>query len=137
VVHATINHSNVNKFKFYHCPNLGSDRVSRMDSIMKYVVMSLAGLALVGCTQTTPAPVVTVTAPAPVVTSTPAPVETNEYQGALEYAWSTLSVTEKEDVCYIFEVSPQEAWEAFNSTADGSIPQNEFNKFFVDQCLTY
>ncbi len=35
--------------------------------MIKYIGIGIAGLALVGCTQAAPAPVVTVTAPAPSV----------------------------------------------------------------------
>ncbi len=100
--------------------------------MVKYIGIVLAGLALVGCTQAAPAPVVTVTAPAP------APVETtNAYQDAMEYAWSTLTSGEKNEVCYLFNAAPQEAWAAFNSTANDSVPQAEFNQFFSSKCSVY
>ena len=103
--------------------------------MIKYIGIGLAGLALVGCTQATPAPVVTVTAHAP---AAPAPVETsNAYQDAMEYAWDTLTSGEKNEVCYLFNAAPQEAWDAFNSTANDSVPQEEFNTFFSSKCSVY
>lgn len=102
--------------------------------MIKYIGIGLAGLALVGCAQTTPAPVVTVTAPAPVVTSAPAPVETNEYQGALEYAWSTLTSSERSDVCALFNYDPQGAWDAFDDGAQGAVSQSVFIMFLNEKC---
>jgi hypothetical protein len=107
--------------------------------MIKYIGIGLAGLALVGCTQAAPAPVVTVTAPAPVAPAppvTPPPI-VNEYQDAMEYAWTTLTATEKSEVCYLFNVSPQEAWAAFNSSANDAVPQSEFNAFFSAKCNSY
>lgn len=104
--------------------------------MIKYIGIGLAGLALVGCTQAAPAPVVTVTAPAPTVTVKPPPVQ-NEYQSQMEYAWSTLTSTDKEGICYLFNYSPQEAWDAFNSTANDSVPRSEFEYFLNEKCNSY
>ena len=104
--------------------------------MIKYIGIGIASLALVGCTQAAPAPVVTVTAPAPVVTVTP-PAPANEYQTMLDYVWSTLTANEKSGICYVFNTSPQEAWDAFNEGAQDSIPQSEFNNFFSSQCNAY
>ncbi len=84
--------------------------------MIKYIGIGIASLALVGCTQAAPTPVVTVTAPAPTVTA-PAPVQ-DEDTAALEYAWSTLSSNEKEGVCLLLAYSPEEAWDSFNEGAD-------------------
>ena len=104
--------------------------------MIKYIGIGIAGLALVGCTQAAPAPVVTVTAPAPTVTVQP-PAQTNEYQDAMEYAWSTLTQSDKDSVCLIFNYDPQEAWDAFNSEAGNSVPQSEFNAFLTSKCSSF
>lgn len=104
--------------------------------MIKYIGIGIAGLALVGCTQAAPTPVVTATAPAPTATVQPTP-EDNTYQSALEYAWSTLSASEKDNVCILVEIDPDGAWDAFNSSAEDSIPRSEFNAFFAEKCSTY
>jgi hypothetical protein len=102
--------------------------------MIKYIGIGVAGLALVGCTQVTPAPVVTVTAPAPTVT-VPAPVATsNEDQDAMEYAWSTLTSSERSDVCALFNYDPQGAWDAFDDGAQGAVSQSVFIMFLNEKC---
>lgn len=101
--------------------------------MIKYIGIGLAGLALAGCTQAAPAPVVTVTAPAPTVT-VPAPVPTtNEYQDAMEYAWGTLTGNERSSICALFNYDPQGAWDAF-SESGSDVPQSEFNSFLSRRC---
>lgn len=104
--------------------------------MIKYIGIGIAGLALVGCAQAAPAPVVTVTAPAPTVTVQP-PVETNEYQDAMEYAWGSLLSSEKQAICEAFNYDRELAWEYFNSTAQDAIPQSEFSVFFGGKCASY
>ncbi len=67
-----------------------------------------------------------VTVPAPVPT-------TNEYQDAMDYAWSTLTGNERSSICALFNYDPQGAWDAF-SESGSDVPQSEFNSFLSRKC---
>jgi len=103
--------------------------------IKQIVGVGIASLGLVACTQTTPAPVVTVTAPAPTVTATvePAVPTGNVYTEAMNHAWSQLSIEERTNVCILWNYSEDEAWDAFNGP-DNVIPRGEFDSFFASKC---
>lgn len=104
----------------------------------KFLIAAGAALALAGCTQATPAPTVTVTAPAPpAVTVVPTPEVDSFYQTLLQDAWDTFSTSDKEDMCFVFNAVPDEAWASFNSGAEGAVPRSEYDAFFTGVCAAY
>ena len=129
------------QYKFRFSVNLGyhSDSPScDWMKMIKYIGIGLAGLALVGCTQAAPAPVVTVTAPAPTVTVEPPQPTIDEFYGSiLEEAWNSVSYKDKSDACFLFNIDRDEAWDAFNNGADNAIPRDQFELFFADKCSNY
>lgn len=113
----------------YHPGSLLRDWIN-----MKLIGIGLASLALVGCTQTAPAPTVTVTAPAPTYQ---APPQQNLYQDAMAEAWSQMSYDEQQAICYGFSVDPDMTFGAFDEGAQGAIPKSEFMLFFTQVCSSY
>ena len=106
--------------------------------MIKYIGIGLAALALVGCTRAAPAPTVTVTAPAPpAVTVVPTPEVDSFYQTILQEAWDDTSASDKEDMCFVFNAVPDQAWDAFNQGADGLVPRSEYDAFFTSVCASY
>lgn len=94
-------------------------------------------LALAGCTVSTDPPVEEAV-PTVTVTATPSPSEGNQfYQNAIEAGWGDLSPKEKEQTCFLYLVSPDEAWEAFDEGAEGLIPRSEFEIFLDDACEVF
>lgn len=101
---------------------------------MKLIILAAAVVSLAACQAGEPT-VVTVTAPGPTVTVTAEPH--NESQSALEYAWSSLTGSEKSDLCYVFNADAELAWEAFNESADNMISRYEFETFLNSKCASY
>ena len=79
-------------------------------------------------------------APAPSVTapadpSTPAPVETSDpLLDLLEKTWNEQSSSVQEQLCWLFYVAPDKAWNSFNNGSEGLLPKDTFDDFFEEQC---
>lgn len=70
-------------------------------------------------------------APAPA----PEPVETNDpLLDILEETWNEQSSSDQEQLCWLFNVAPDEAWDSFNSGSEGLLPKDTFDEFFEEQC---
>lgn len=83
-------------------------------------------------------------APAPVVTSaqapeesTPEPVETsNPLLDVLEETWNEQSYSDQQLLCSYYKVDPDGAFESFDKGAEGILPQELFDQFLSEECLT-
>jgi hypothetical protein len=78
-----------------------------------------------------PVPAVTSQAPAPM----PTPVETSDpLLDILEQTWNEQSSNDQEQLCWLFNVAPDEAWDSFNSGSEGLLPKDTFDEFFEEKC---
>lgn len=71
-------------------------------------------------------------------TSSPAPVSESRSDDLLvmRVVWEDVPASDKADICWFFDLSPREAFEAFNnSSPDGEIvPFTTFTTFFDSVC---
>lgn len=98
--------------------------------------VSMIAFGLAGCGSTDepqPIPTVTVTATPSETTSPGAPL----YQNAIGMGWGNLAPKEKEAACFLYLVSPDEAWDSFDEGAEGNIPREEFEIFFDEKCEVF
>jgi len=80
--------------------------------------------------------------PAPVPeTSTPAPTETSDSDEAmlrvLEGVWNDTPPADQQNLCILFNYSPEEAWDAFNSGANDLLAKELLMEFFAGKCSTF
>lgn len=104
--------------------------------------VSMIAFGLAGCSfsadkaSDVATPTVTVTA-TPSLSLPPAPTPPAgdaTYQNAIQVAWDTLSKNEQDQACFLYRVSPDEAWDSFNAGAEGVFPRSEFEIFFDNAC---
>ena len=95
------------------------------------VCVTALGIAFIvsGGTEDEPAPTPTVSAPAP------EPVETTDpLLDILEETWDEQSSSDQEQLCWLFNVAPDKAWDSFNNGSEGLLPKDTFDTFFEEQC---
>lgn len=95
------------------------------------IALAAGSLAiLTGCASIPVPPTVTVT-----TQSTPEPVQSKSLGTiSLELAWETVSTSEREQVCSLYSVVPEQAWELFAEKAGDSVTHSEFTAFFDEEC---
>lgn len=66
---------------------------------------------------------------------TPEPVQSKSLGTiSLELAWEDVPASEREQVCSLYSVAPEQAWELFAEKAGDSVTHSEFTAFFDEEC---
>lgn len=101
-------------------------------------VLVTTAITLSGCAIPTasPQPAVTVTKEAE-PSYAPTPSYTPEYSGLLELAWAKVDSSSKDDMCVLYNGSPELFWSKWSETMTGDaalIPRSTVMSFFASKC---
>jgi len=102
-------------------------------------VLTTSAIALSGCAipTTSPQPAVTVTKEATPSYTAPTPSYTPEYSGLLELAWTKIDSSSKQDMCVLYNASPDMFWAKWSETMTGDaalISRATVMSFFSRKC---
>lgn len=99
-------------------------------------IVAFTALALTGCSvgASQPAPTVTVTAEAPEPVNDFG-MDDDAVMALMLNVWNDIAPDDQSAMCFLFDLSPDEAWDAFSDGDDeGTVSHAQWLRFFNSHC---